>query len=392
VTGEPMTFPKGTDMMKRTVWIFGWMLLPALLAAQSPPAAAGPRGFVSTAGSFQQWSFENNDKPLRETVFPLTAFYRVSPDFSLTVSNTPGSARYDTVSISGLSDTWIRGTYLLSDGRFMLHAGVGAPTGKTRLKIAQTDSAHPAFDQFVLSQMIGQNIFRFRLPVFGQGLSTKIGAGVALPMGPNAVFGAGIHYISKGEFTPVDSDSFKYKPGDETSISAGVDMKLGPNAKWTVNLNYTLYGRDKLNGREVYGSGKKLLVNTSVSTRLGAGVLYANLNWRQRGKNENWVSTGLQTETKNSNGSQTELDWAWQIPWSPQGSFSVLGTGRFYGQNDYQAGGATLIGGGAGVSYAFSAKTTGQLSLIYLSGSIKEASVNHNMTGLDVMAGLTFGL
>jgi hypothetical protein len=378
-----MTFPKGTDMMKRTVWIFGMALLPALLAAQWSPVAPGSRGFVSTGASFQSWKIEHlEDTPIQETVFPVTAFFQMSRDFSVTASNTPGSAKFDTSSISGLSDTWIRGTYLLSDGRFMLHAGVGAPTGKTRLKA----------DQLMISQIIGENVFRFRLPVFGQGLAAKVGAGMALPMGGSAVFGAGIHYISKGEFNPVDSDSFKYKPGDETSISAGVDVKLGPDAKWTLNLNYTLYGKDKLNGREIYASGKKILINTSVSTRLGPGVLYAALNWRQRGKNEYWAPTGLQTETKNSNGSQTELDWAWQIPWSPQGNFSVLGTGRFYGQNDYNSGGADVVGGGAGVSYAFSAKTTGQVSLIYLSGNAKEAAEKVKMTGLDVMAGLTFGL
>jgi hypothetical protein len=235
-------------------------------------------------------------------------------------------------------------------------------------------------------------VFRFRLPVFGQGLAVKIGAGMALPMGPNAVFGAGIHYISRGEFNPIDVDSIKYKAGDETSVSAGVDLKVGANAKWTVNLNYTLYGKDKLNGEEVFGSGEKLLVNTSFASKLGSGTLFANLNWRQRGKNEYRVATGLKTEDKNSNGAQTELDVAWQVPWSPQGSFSILGSGRFYGRNENSEGRASLIGGGAGVAYAFSAVTSGQLNLVYLSGSAGEGSSKVKLTGLDIMAGLTFGL
>ena len=383
MTGEPKIFPKGTHMTKRTVWIFGLALLPALLAAQWSPVAPGSRGFVSTGVSFQRWTMEHlEDTPLQETVFPLTAFFQMNRDFSVTVSNTPGSAKFDTTSLSGLSDTWIRGTYLLSDGRFMLHAGVGAPTGKTRLKT----------DQFLLSQFIGENVFRFRLPVFGQGFAGKVGAGMALPMGENAVFGAGLHYIAKGSFYPVDSDSFKYQPGNETSITAGVDVKLGPNARWSLNLNYTLYARDRLNEKEVYGSGEKLLINTSVSSQLGPGVLFASLNWRQRGKNEYWIETGLQTEQKNSNGSQTELDAAWQIPWSPEGAFSILGTGRFYAQNEYKTGGADVYGGGAGVSYAFSPRTTGQINLIFLSGKAKGGEEKSGLSGLDVMAGLTFGL
>jgi hypothetical protein len=370
-------------MTRRTVWISGLALWPALLAAQWSPVAPGSRGFFSTGASFQRWTMEHiEDTPLQETAFPLTAFFQMNRDFSVTVSNTPGTAKFDTASISGLSDTWIRGTYVLSDGRFMLHAGVGAPTGKTRLKNGQ----------FLVSQLIGENVFRFRLPVFGQGFSGKVGAGLALPMGGNAVFGAGIHYIAKASFYPVDSDSFKYQPGDETSVTAGVDVKLGPNARWSLNLNYTLYARDRLNGKEVYGSGEKMLINTSVSSQLGSGVFYASLNWRQRGKNEYWIATGLQTEKKNSNGPQTELDAAWQIPWSPEGAFSILGTGRFYGQNGYNAGGADVYGGGAGVSYAFSPKTTGQVNLIFLSGKSKNGDEKAGLSGLDVMAGLTFGL
>ena len=116
------------------------------------------------------------------------------------------------------------------------------------------------------------------------------------------------------------------------------------------------------------------------------------LNWRQRGKNEYWIETGLQTEKKNSNGSQTELDAAWQIPWSPQGAFSILGTGRFYAENEYKTGGADVYGGGAGVSYAFSPRTTGQVNLLFLSGKTKGGDEKSGLSGLDVMAGLTFGL
>jgi hypothetical protein len=374
-------------MMKKTILFVIFLFLPVVLVAQWSPVMPGSAGFVSTGVSFQRWSFEHVDKPLQEIVFPVTAFLLLSKGLYLTASNTPGTAKFDTTSLSGLSDTWIRITYLLPGDQFMIHAGVGVPTGKTKLK---ADSV--VFDPFDLSQMLGENIFRFRLPVFGQGLSAKVGAALAIPIRENAVFGAGVNIIAKGKFNPVNVDSLKYQAGTETSIFTGMDMKLGPNAKWSVNLSYTFYGKDKLNDKEVYAAGKKLLFNTSFSSQLGPGVLFAFLNWRQRGKNEYWIGTGMKTESKNSNGQQTELDVSWQVPWGLKGSVSLLASGRFYGQNEYKTGGADLLGGGAGVSYALSPKTTTQINLVYLWGKAKDQNQKTDISGLDLMAGLTFGL
>jgi opacity protein-like surface antigen len=393
VNGEPKTCPEGTTKMKKNISFLFCLLLPAILTAQWSPVMPGSTGFVSTGISFQRWSFEHVDKPLQEVVFPLMAFIPLSRGFYLTASNTPGSAKFDTISISGLSDTWLRFTYIPPGDQFMLHAGVGAPTGKTQLK---ADSL--GFNQFTLSQMIGSNIFRFRLPSFGQGLSANIGAALALPVQENAMFGAGVNMIFKGKFKPVDNDSFEYQAGNETSIFAGVDVKLAPTSKWTVNLSYTFYGKDKFNGKEVVASGKKLLLNTSLSSQLGPGVLYASLNWRQRGKNEWAVKIDSLTQQASEIGQQTEFDAGWQIPWDPKGTVSLLVTGRFYGQNDYKIGGANVIGGGGGITYALSPKTSAQINLIYLGGTrkdydyIKDQNISTKISGLDLMAGLTFGL
>ena len=367
--------------MKKMILFLVVFLPIAYCGAQWQAPSPNARGFVSTGLSFQQWTFETSDKPIREVVAPITVFLPLKKGVYLTCSNTPGTASMDSVRLSGISDTWIRGTYIFPNERFMLTAGIGAPTGKTRLK----------GDEFVLSQMLGENIFRFRLPVYGQGLSLKVGAGAAFPLQENAVLGAGIHIISHGKFKPVDSDSIEYQMGTETSVFTGVDVQISPRAKWTLNISYTLYGKDKFNGEEIYASGKKLLFNTSLSAALGKGMLYTSLNWRQRGKNEYWIDTGLQTENKNSNGAQTEIDAAWQVPWNPQGSFSLLGTGRFYSKNEYDSGGADVYGGGAGVQYLVSPKTSLQMNLLILTGNTK-ASDKIKISGLDFMAGLTFGL
>jgi hypothetical protein len=358
------------------------LLVPALLSAQSAPVPDGSRGFVSTGVSFQQWSFEDIDEPLRETVFPLAAHLPVSPNAFLNVTSTPGSARYDTLTLGGFSDTWIRGTVVLPGGRTMLHAAVGAPTGKVGLDAGE----------FFLSQALGENIFRFRLPVFGQGLSGRIGAATAVPVGEKAVFGAGFHFIAKSAYKPLEADSIEYRAGNEAAGFAGVDVALGPEARWSLNVSYTFYGKDALNGTEVFAAGGKFLVATSLNARLGPGLLSAALAWRQRGRNEYWVATGLEAEDKNSNGPQTELDAAWQVPWGPRARVSLLGTGRFYGENGYGLGGAAVTGGGAGLAAAVSPKATVQVNALFLSGSMKQPKSDLGLSGIDVSAGVTFGL
>jgi hypothetical protein len=386
--------------------MFGFLMLPALAAAQWTPPPAGPRGgFVTTGVSFQQWQFENQDEGLQEICAPTTAFIPIRPDMSLTVSASPGSASWDTLKLSGMSDTWIRGTYRIPGGRYMLHAGIGLPTGRTRLKVA---SGSPARDEFDLSREIGQNIFRFRLPVFGQGLAAKVGGGAAFPVSEKVVFGAGAHYIYHGSFEPVDAGSFKYQAGNETALFGGVDFQVSPTAKWSLNLSYTFYGKDKLNDTTVYASGQKLLVNSSFTGRLGPGTLALGLNWRQKGKNENLINTDTGAEKRN--GPQTEVDAAWRVPWSPQGTLSVLATGRFYGQNDYalaqgrfytqsdhHSKGVDVFGGGAGVDYRVSPRISVSLSMIGLSGTTEDWSeeagknIRTGLTGFDLMAGMTYG-
>jgi hypothetical protein len=210
-------------------------------------------------------------------------------------------------------------------------------------------------------------------------------------MQKNAVFGAGIHYIARSKFKPIDGSEMEYQAGNETSLYAGFDVQLNAKAKWSFNLGYTLYGKDKLNDTTVFASGKKLLLNTSLSAQVGKGLLSASLLWRQRGKNEYWIGTSLKTEPKNSNGAQTEIDAAYRIPSGPKTVLSLLGTGRFYQKNEYDLGGANVLGGGAGVQVVLSPKVTLQCDVLVLTGK-HLAPVKIDLSGLDLSAGLVFGL
>jgi len=357
-----------------------FMLFAACSAGTGISAQTAGRGYVSIGLSSQSWDVEDAD-PVRQTVFPLAVYVPFSNRLHLHFSNTPGSTASGGMSLSGLSDTWLKATYVFSGDRFMINAGIGAPTGKTSLNPSE----------FTLSQMLSENIFQFRLPVYGQGLSVKIGAALALPLNDRMVFGFGVNAVTKQAYHPVEDGDIEFQPGNETSVFAGFDSKPGLRSKWTVDLVYTLYGTDRINDVNVYNSGAKLLVHSTLAFGLGSGTVTASLNFRQKGKNEYWVGTVSEPETKNSNGNQLEIDLDWRIVQGRTAGLSLLGTGRSYAKNQYGERGGHVFGGGAGTAVRLSSKTSWFLHGKYLSGTFEPLD-RIRLKGWDAASGVTFEL
>jgi len=360
-------------------------ILPALvfgIACGALLAQPGQRGYLSTGLSYQSWTIENTDDPIEQTAGPLVAAFPVSKRFMVHFSNLPAASQFGGTKLSGLSDTWIKTTYVFPSGHFMLHFGLGAPTGKTGL----TDS------EFYLSQMLAENLFQFRLPIYGQGLSVKWGAAAALPLSPKTVLGFGVHTVSKNAYHPLENDEIEFRSGGETSVFTGLDVKLGSMSKWSIDVLYTVYGKDRLNGESVYASGAKLSVSSRLNAALGKSALSFSLRFRQRGKSEYWTGTSMELEEKNSNGDQTEMDVDWQIVRWPRGALSLLGAGRFYSNNQYRLGKANVAGGGVGLTLRLSTKTSFSAAVRSYSGALQWTDDNIQVKGLDAAGVLTFEL
>jgi len=370
-------------MRKQTISFAAAAILLVSAAVLSQP---GSQGYVSVGTTHQSWDIEHVDDPIRQTAFPLAVFFPFSKRLMVHFSNLPASTQFGDVKLSGLSDTWIKATYLFPGEKFMINAGLGAPTGKTGLKVSE----------FMLSQMLSENLFQFRLPVYGQGFSAKIGAAIALPVNEKSVLGFGVNSITKNAYHPIEDKGVEFQPGGETSVFAGLDTKLGLKSRWSIDLVYTLYGKDRINNEDVYNSGSKLLVHSNLTASLGKGMVSASVCFRQRGKNEYWTGTVLEAESKNSNGNQLEVDVDWQFLKWPAGSLSLLGAGRLYSKNGYGEGEANVLGGGAGTAFRISSKTSLSLAVRYLSGTLKTAgnaqTQDIQINGLDVMGGLTYEL
>ncbi|UCE07943.1 MAG: hypothetical protein JSW07_07900, partial [bacterium] len=120
-------------------------------------------GILRTGFMIQIWSIEKLNKPISENTFPIEVIYPIRENLSIQFNHSPAVSRFGRTNLSGLSDTWIRSTYAFMNNRASVSVGLGLPTGKTELNTSE----------MILSRFLSQNAFKFRLPVFGQGLTVS---------------------------------------------------------------------------------------------------------------------------------------------------------------------------------------------------------------------------
>ncbi|MCJ7812742.1 hypothetical protein MUP95_05410, partial [bacterium] len=138
-------------------------------------------GIVSSGVGLQMWNLEYSAVPITQLSVPIMIILPVGNQFNLTISHTPAFSKFGGSEIGGFSDTWIQGTYMFWHEKMVINAGLGAPTGKTRLKGAPEDAEYLSNNEFGLSKWLSLNIFRFQLPVYGQGLCGLAGITLAIP-------------------------------------------------------------------------------------------------------------------------------------------------------------------------------------------------------------------
>ncbi len=360
-------------MLNKMLNICIWMLFISAALAQAPVE----RGQVSLGVSYQRWANEADDEPIQQVVAPLNLFLKLQDNVYLNISNSPASTSYSDISISGVSDTWVRATYIMPNNFLMFNVGIGAPTGKTQL----TDT-----ESFV-TQFLSESAFQFRLPSHGQGMSMRGGIAMALPYQDNFIFGLGANYTYKTQYKPIETDSLgEYLPGNEVSIFAGVDALLGENAKLKADIVYSIYGTDEYDGEKIYSSGNKILAIISYQGLIAEKNVYLSLRVRQKGRNEFWSPSGNAPDSFMKNGSQIEFNGMSELYKKDALILHALVDARIYSKNENQLRDANIFGLGAGSGYELSENTLLQLNLKYLTGTYQSNAVS----GLDVNAGLKY--
>ncbi len=338
---------------------------------------AQSNGHVSMGVSYQRWQSKSVDDPLQQIVAPINVFLQPSEGLYLNISNTPGSASFSDLKLSGMSDTWIRATYVLPNETVMLNLGVGAPTGKTELTASES----------YLSQMLSETAFQFRLPSYGQGLSVRAGAALALPFQDNYVFGLGANYTYKTDYKPVEVDSLgDYNPGNEINIFTGLDAMIGENSTVKLDVIYSIYSLDEYNGEKIFGSGNKLLFIASLNTAISEKPLQATLRFRQKGKNEFWSPLRETPDLYQKNGNQIEFVGFAQVWAENPYHLNALWDLRFYSKNENKLRDASIYGLGAGWGYALSEAMQLQVQAKYMMGKFEVQDVS----GIDLYVGMQY--
>ena len=355
--------------MKKYYLIIILCLLPCILLGLEDFIPPRSNGFISMGGQFQQWNSNDFSDPIQQVSGPVLVFYPINSNWFLNLSNSPASASMGDLSLSGVSDTWIRTTYVTPGERFMINFGIGAPTGRSDLTM----------EEFALISNLSQNIFRFRLPVYGQGLNIRAGCGLAIPLQQGSVLGLGVNYIVKGAYTFLDGYDLEYDPGDEINAVAGLSVPVGNRGKWSIDLVYTMYGVDQVDGTDIIDAGDKILVSTSLAYRTETHFFYGSLRFRQRGKNELYVPNGMETI-----GDQIETDGLWRFRQWAQGGLSLVWDGRFFSENEAGFGKATIYGAGLGLEQNLNPKTAMRMQIKYLTGTL-QYGMDIDVSGLDLM-------
>lgn len=381
--------------MRLRILLFWALLLTAgTCIAQEELNTDRGQSYIMTGMSVQMISIQKQQTPVNQISFPTTVSFPVGKHVYVTVDHTPALSSWADsadIRISGLSDTWIQGTYVFWEEKAMFNVGIGVPTGKS----------HLTNREFLLTELLHENLYRFQLPTYSQGLARKAGIALAFPIGRSAIVGVGGMYVNHETFVPVryvyevkgeeKISEEEYNPGDEATAHVGLDLRLRDDMKLMLDGIYTFYQRDLLGGDEIYRSGKKLVVDMSLFYQVSEQYILGTLRYRQKGKNEMWQGGPILEEQKNSYGPQVEIDIISKLVDLRNGGFFLYGDGRIYGSNEYGIGKATLFGGGFGVNYKLSEITNMNFRLKFLLGKhLINKNDERDIVGLEIFTGWRF--
>lgn len=172
------------------------------------------------------------------TVIPITQ--RLTLDVSTAFASSrleigPDSARASST-LSGLTDTQLRGSYTFGNDLVVLTAGLSIPTGTSSVPQAQAQ----------LASFLATDLLTFPVPVMGAGLAATGGVAFARALGSwNLGGGASLRYASPFDAFNTDSGPVRFQPGNEYRARLGADRALG-TGRLTLGFTLSTFGEDKL--------------------------------------------------------------------------------------------------------------------------------------------------
>lgn len=321
-------------------------LIAAALAARPGVAAAqtGPNRAGVSGAEFRQ--VEVGDDPqrvaIRQAVVPfglVVPLGRFAVDLGGAYawsSLTAGQSGERTV--SGLTDTQVRGSLTLGRDRAVVTLLVNLPTGVDRIPLANAPVAGAVSSSF----------FAFPVNAYGSGFSATSGVALAAPAGRWNLGVAGSVRVS-GRFTPFAdaTEELSYRPGLEGRLRVGVDRTIG-RSRVEAGFTYSTFGNDEYGAGTAsqgrYRPGARWIGEASLTAPVGSRTLLTLFGWHFARSAGDTADVGLPNDEKLTAGGGTL-----RIEASPRLSLEVGLEARRTREGD---GSGWLGGGRAGAGIA----------------------------------------
>lgn len=209
---------------------------------------------------YQQYS--SGEVSLRQRSLRLSLSAPLTDRLSMFALGQAASATGDNLDrVRGLDDPRVGLRYTRRFGETSLQVATtaGVPTG--------TDQLRP--DAFDTAAELSEDLFSFRVPSFGQGLSVSPRLSLAVPLGESVALGLGGSYQYQGGYEPVANMTGEYTPGDAWTVTGGLDIRLSPTTALSGDISYTRYATDTVGDRNRFEAGDRLAATLQFLDRFG---------------------------------------------------------------------------------------------------------------------------
>jgi hypothetical protein len=309
-----------------------------------------------------------------ETSVGISLVQPVGRQTTISLRGAGASAGGDITSLSGLADAQLAIQHRLESQHLVLSLGFNFPSGHKEL----------TSDEFQTSLLLSNRFFDLETPNFGTGLNINPGVIWALQVNEDVVLGLGASYQYKGKFKPLEGLG-DYDPGDEVLLTAGVDVAPGKTETASADIVFTAYGKDKLDGDEVYASGNKVVANLQYHKYFDYDQLRVLARYRTRAKNEFAIGKNFVTESEKTDPDEFDLVGSYLIWFNENVTVGILGEGRFYQVTTASFQGKSLFGVGATPVFAVSPAVKIPATVKFQFGSLEGGGT---VSGIEVGVGV----
>jgi hypothetical protein len=240
------------------------LALPSLGSAQSVSDAA-----VIAAPHYTQYDIGTGAtrRTISQMAIPLVVLIpltdRITVDISTAFANSQSRSGGNTSTISGLTDTHIRGNFMLGSDDLVFTVGLNIPTGQYTIPEARQEAAG----------QIGNDFLNYPISGMGNGLAGTGGVAFARPMG-NWNVGAGASFRKSTQFTAfeVQSSDFRFTPADEYRVRLGADRPVG-DGQVAFGVSYSAFGADVAD-TTTYSTGDRITATGTWMFPVGNADIY----------------------------------------------------------------------------------------------------------------------